>query len=449
MSEVKDPAIKLFGKTIPLSSNEEVDVVDGEHSNDRNILCSSNSSQSNNRDDKNASATALMDTEEEERSSRTNSEEFKDPATQSAISDTPRTPFADKEANNAKKEEQSETSTSEEKPLKKPDKILPCPRCNSMDTKFCYFNNYNVNQPRYFCRSCQRYWTAGGTMRNVPVGAGRRKNKSSSASHCPIVIPEVFQAPQSDAVNSIIDPGFRANATVLTFGSDVCIRQSMAPALNLVDKSPNCIPNGFIEPENANSSSRLMEKESNAGIQGSTRENLADFTPQPSCLPVPPWPYPCNPAQWSSASRIFPMSFYATPPYWGCGLVASCNLPWLMPPSFPPVQSSTSSGFVSPILGKHSRDGNTLKSFASKDVDAVVRKGSESRVLVPKTLRIDDPTEAAKSSIWATLGIKNEKGDSINSGVFLEPSNRREMRRIPLLKNLLFGKRTLLHYPGP
>ena len=29
-------------------------------------------------------------------------------------------------------------------------------------------------------------------------------------------------------------------------------------------------------------------------------------------------------------------------------------------------------------------------------------------VLVPKTLRIDDPSEAAKSSIWATLGIKNE-----------------------------------------
>ncbi|KAE9602962.1 putative transcription factor C2C2-Dof family [Lupinus albus] len=21
----------------------------------------------------------------------------------------------------------------------------------------CYFNNYNVNQPRHFCRGCQRY----------------------------------------------------------------------------------------------------------------------------------------------------------------------------------------------------------------------------------------------------------------------------------------------------
>jgi hypothetical protein len=54
---------------------------------------------------------------------------------------------------------------------------LPCPRCRSRNTKFCYFNNYNVNQPRHFCRDCHRYWTAGGALRNVPVGAGRRKNR--------------------------------------------------------------------------------------------------------------------------------------------------------------------------------------------------------------------------------------------------------------------------------
>ncbi|KAG8385442.1 hypothetical protein BUALT_Bualt03G0045700 [Buddleja alternifolia] len=60
---------------------------------------------------------------------------------------------------------------------KRPDKIIPCPRCKSMETKFCYFNNYNVNQPRHFCKGCQRYWTAGGALRNVPVGAGRRKIK--------------------------------------------------------------------------------------------------------------------------------------------------------------------------------------------------------------------------------------------------------------------------------
>ncbi|KAJ8510077.1 hypothetical protein OPV22_000511 [Ensete ventricosum] len=58
------------------------------------------------------------------------------------------------------------------------EKILPCPWCRSPDTKFCYYNNYNVNQPRHFCRNCQRYWTADGAMRNDPVGAGRRRNRS-------------------------------------------------------------------------------------------------------------------------------------------------------------------------------------------------------------------------------------------------------------------------------
>ena len=29
---------------------------------------------------------------------------------------------------------------------------MPCPRCKSLDTKFCYYNNYNLKQPRYFCK---------------------------------------------------------------------------------------------------------------------------------------------------------------------------------------------------------------------------------------------------------------------------------------------------------
>ncbi|KVH90314.1 Zinc finger, Dof-type [Cynara cardunculus var. scolymus] len=50
----------------------------------------------------------------------------------------------------------------------------------SSNTKFCYYNNYSLTQPRYFCKSCRRYWTKGGTLRNVPVGGGCRKNKRSS-----------------------------------------------------------------------------------------------------------------------------------------------------------------------------------------------------------------------------------------------------------------------------
>lgn len=54
---------------------------------------------------------------------------------------------------------------------------LKCPRCDSANTKFCYYNNYNLSQPRHFCKTCRRYWTKGGALRNVPVGGGCRKNK--------------------------------------------------------------------------------------------------------------------------------------------------------------------------------------------------------------------------------------------------------------------------------
>ncbi|KAL6992543.1 hypothetical protein U1Q18_010653 [Sarracenia purpurea var. burkii] len=57
-----------------------------------------------------------------------------------------------------------------------------CPRCDSLNTKFCYYNNYSLTQPRYFCKACRRYWTQGGTLRNVPVGGGCRKGKRPRAS---------------------------------------------------------------------------------------------------------------------------------------------------------------------------------------------------------------------------------------------------------------------------
>lgn len=58
-----------------------------------------------------------------------------------------------------------------------------CPRCDSTNTKFCYFNNYSRTQPRHFCRACCRYWTEGGTLRSVPAGGGVRKNKRRKITH--------------------------------------------------------------------------------------------------------------------------------------------------------------------------------------------------------------------------------------------------------------------------
>nr|QPM65714.1 Dof transcription factor [Betula platyphylla]QYF06657.1 Dof [Betula platyphylla] len=80
---------------------------------------------------------------------------------------------------------------------------LKCPRCGSANTKFCYYNNYNLSQPRHFCKNCRRYWTKGGSLRNIPVGGGTRKNtkrasnpkRSSSSSSSSTASNSVVQNP--------------------------------------------------------------------------------------------------------------------------------------------------------------------------------------------------------------------------------------------------------------
>ncbi|XP_044470738.1 dof zinc finger protein DOF5.7-like [Mangifera indica] len=62
------------------------------------------------------------------------------------------------------------------------EQALKCPRCDSPNTKFCYYNNYSLTQPRHFCKTCRRYWTRGGALRNVPIGGGCRKNKKIKSS---------------------------------------------------------------------------------------------------------------------------------------------------------------------------------------------------------------------------------------------------------------------------
>jgi transposase-like protein len=65
--------------------------------------------------------------------------------------------------NIAVQEEEAEEEEDDDKleicSSKPAERIMACPRCDSLDTKFCYYNNYNINQPRHFCKNCQRYWT--------------------------------------------------------------------------------------------------------------------------------------------------------------------------------------------------------------------------------------------------------------------------------------------------
>ncbi|KAI3421628.1 Dof-type domain-containing protein [Psidium guajava] len=362
----------------------------------------------------------------------------------------------------------------QEKVFKKPDKILPCPRCNSLETKFCYFNNYNVNQPRHFCRNCQRYWTAGGTMRNVPVGAGRRKNKHLASQYCQATqsssstlnarldIPETavnhqFMAPK-ESTSTTLGPSV-GNGRVLKFGPEASLSESVETVLSLKDPKI-CIETGSINrvqtreessPSGSSmtgysihDSTKSAAENEEVGILGSCREQKSfdpmHFYPVPACfIPLNTgWQHltsfrttQYSPEQVAGAAspnsvRLSPIPMLAVPgicppsiplqivpmaSYFGCmplctsGLSAtpsSYSGPSSLSPSSP-TGNTYCSASGSPALGKHSRDAN-LADFEISD----------KCVLVPKTLRIDNPSESSKIPIWATLGIKPGKAKAEN-----------------------------------
>ncbi|GMI94259.1 cycling DOF factor 2 [Hibiscus trionum] len=369
------------------------------------------------------------------------------------------------------KDEQHETNaTGQDIVFKRPDKILPCPRCNSLDTKFCYFNNYNVNQPRHFCKNCQRYWTAGGTMRNVPIGAGRRKNKHLASQYRQIIVysdgvPMTRIETPDSANQQHLSPrestaAFRpsmGNGTVLKFGAETPLCESMETVLSLGDQK-RCVETATVssgeireEPFSCGSSvtpcsirvnelpGHVMQRE-RIGLAGSNEQNT-QYPPQ--CYHVPPWNFPWNQGpnnvapmatvqcssehisspnsnnsnavpQWCPTPLVavpgfcppnIPLQF--VPAYWGCmplwaaagGNVSFNGSNGCLSPSSS-TSNSCGSGNASPTLGKHSRETNSVKD-----------EQPEKCVLIPKTLRIDDPNEASRSPIWATLGIKPQRKD--------------------------------------
>ncbi|KAG7036441.1 Dof zinc finger protein DOF1.7, partial [Cucurbita argyrosperma subsp. argyrosperma] len=81
---------------------------------------------------------------------------------------------------------------------------LKCPRCDSTNTKFCYYNNYNLSQPRHFCKNCRRYWTKGGALRNIPVGGGSRKNAKRPAVSATVKRPP--SSSSSSSSGSMLNP---------------------------------------------------------------------------------------------------------------------------------------------------------------------------------------------------------------------------------------------------
>ncbi|KAL0357484.1 UNVERIFIED_CONTAM: Cyclic dof factor 3 [Sesamum calycinum] len=331
--------------------------------------------------------------------------------------ENPKTPSIDEgiasEDHPKTENEQSDATNGQQKTLKKPDKILPCPRCNSMDTKFCYYNNYNINQPRHFCKSCQRR-----------LGSMCLMDFTSRLSN--------LTAPSS-------------------FGPDSTLCESMASALNLADKRvPNGVKNGYYRPDHGSGSDSCKNRENDDdcsngssvttsssvqdggknGPQQPLMHSINGFPSPVPCIPGVAWPFP-----WNSAVPLpamcppaYPMPFYPAP-YWNCSLPNAWNVPWLSVPSPAVNQKATGSNPSSP-LGKHSRNGELLKPKNTQGKEHLEPKNPESSIVVPKTLRIDDPEEAAKSSIWETLGIKY---DSISrEGLFkaLQPKGHEKKQAV-------------------
>ncbi|BBH06982.1 cycling DOF factor 2 [Prunus dulcis] len=255
----------------------------------------------------------------------------------------------------------------QEEDFQKPDKALPCPRCNSLDTSFALLQKTAKDIGQL------------GTMRSVPVGAGRRKNKHLASQYHQIIV-------SSDGVPSTRDP-----RTCVEIGS-VSGRES--------GDEPSCV------------SSVTRDR---IGLQGSCSE--PNISPPLNYYPVAPLVFPWNPGWRNAASPAAPqhsqsicvqnctapnqVQWYPTPVLVVPGLAHKAFPYKLFQHRIGPFAVCPAGMGIyrngSPILGKHSRDSNIMD-----------EEKSENRVLVPKPLRVDDPDEALKSPIWASLGIKRD-----------------------------------------
>ncbi|XP_010523823.1 PREDICTED: dof zinc finger protein DOF2.5-like isoform X2 [Tarenaya hassleriana] len=142
----------------------------------------------------------------------------------------------------------------------RPQEKLNCPRCNSTNTKFCYYNNYSLTQPRYFCRGCRRYWTEGGSLRNVPVGGSSRKNKRSSSA--------IFPTSSTSATSAL----------------------SSSSSLGMTTKLPDLNPPVLFSGQNPKSTSTQQQKGSSQDLNllsfpvmqdGHHHQNMSQFLQMP------------------------------------------------------------------------------------------------------------------------------------------------------------------------
>ncbi|KAL2935389.1 Dof zinc finger protein DOF5.4 [Bienertia sinuspersici] len=120
---------------------------------------------------------------------------------------------------------------------------LKCPRCDSLNTKFCYYNNYNLSQPRHFCKNCRRYWTKGGVLRNASKSKtnnssscnGKKNGHNSvSSSETSAVDGGLFQIPE---VDNAVDGNGNGNSSGINCGG--LFSDDIGGFINLIPNNSN------------------------------------------------------------------------------------------------------------------------------------------------------------------------------------------------------------------
>lgn len=185
-----------------------------------------------------------------------------------------------------------------------PTQVQKCPRCESLNTKFCYYNNYNLSQPRYFCKNCRRYWTKGGALRNVPVGGGCRKNKRSNKRNSDkkptVSAPQVSGAADNQAAggasasssSSLVNGSDRSsigfesdcnNTTTTTNGTAVAAAVSsgqLFDGINTINPPPSLDPQARgVLLNSGNNLSSILDPSSYENAQFSCMDPVINSTP--------------------------------------------------------------------------------------------------------------------------------------------------------------------------
>ncbi|XXG48247.1 hypothetical protein AAC387_Pa02g2752 [Persea americana] len=194
---------------------------------------------------------------------------------------------------------------------------LKCPRCDSTNTKFCYYNNYNLSQPRHFCKNCRRYWTKGGALRNIPVGGATRKNSkrstpkrpssttTSSSSPMPQLVPKpeplrplIYNpaAAMVDQERQVLDVSGSFSSLLTSTGNFTNLLESMnsnSPCVQRMqfgeflanpnsNSNPNSIDNPSMELQNRTSTPENfvgLQEDSSCWGSGNGWPDLAIYTP--------------------------------------------------------------------------------------------------------------------------------------------------------------------------